>query len=175
MAIGIDVVQFDEPAFNVYMDEVADWGMAALEEAAKGLACTRAVHICYGYGIKANLDWKSTLGSQWRQYEETFPVIAKSSIDQVSLECRNSRVPIDLIGLLDGKDVLVGAVDVATDAVESPEEVAATIRAATRFVAPEKLFPCTNCGMAPMRREIAYAKLKALAAGAAIVRAELAP
>jgi len=175
VATGIDVVQFDEPAFNVYMDEVADWGMAALEEAAKGLACTRAVHICYGYGIKANLDWKSTLGSQWRQYEETFPVIAKSSIDQVSLECRNSRVPIDLIGLLDGKDVLVGAVDVATDAVESPEEVAATIRAATRFVAPEKLFPCTNCGMAPMRRKIAYAKLEALAAGAAIVRAELAP
>jgi 5-methyltetrahydropteroyltriglutamate--homocysteine methyltransferase len=173
-AIGVEVIQFDEPAFNVYMDEVAAWGMAALEEAAKGLACTRAVHICYGYGIKANLDWKATLGSQWRQYEETFPVIAKSTIDQVSLECRNSRVPIDLIALLDGKDVLVGAVDVATEAVESPEEVAATIRAAMRFVAPEKLYPCTNCGMAPMSRAVAYAKLKALAEGAAIVRSELA-
>jgi 5-methyltetrahydropteroyltriglutamate--homocysteine methyltransferase len=173
-AIGIDVIQFDEPAFNVYMSLVPDWGMAALEAAAEGLACTTAVHICYGYGIKANLDWKSTLGSQWRQYEETFPVIARSSIDQVSLECRNSRVPIELIRLLDGKDVLVGAIDVATNAVESPEEVANTIREAARYVAPEKLFPCTNCGMAPMNRDVAYAKLAALAQGAAIVRAELA-
>ena len=173
-AIGIDVIQFDEPAFNVYMSLVPDWGMAALEAAAEGLACTTAIHICYGYGIKANLDWKSTLGSQWRQYEETFPVIARSSIDQVSLECRNSRVPIELIRLLDGKDVLVGAIDVATNTVESPEEVANTIREAARYVAPEKLFPCTNCGMAPMNRDVAYAKLAALAQGAAIVRAELA-
>ncbi|MFL5227538.1 MAG: methionine synthase [Microvirga sp.] len=172
-AIGIDVVQFDEPAFNVYMREVADWGIAALEAARQGLRCKTAVHICYGYGIKANIDWKETLGSEWRQYEETFPLIARSSIDQVSLECRNSHVPIELIRLLDGKDVLVGAIDVASDEVETPEEVAETIRAALKFVAPEKLYPCTNCGMAPMRREIAYGKLAALAAGAHLVRTEL--
>lgn len=172
-ALGVDVVQFDEPAFNVYMADVADWGMATLERAAEGLTCTTAVHICYGYGIKANTDWKATLGSAWTQYEETFPVIARSSIDQVSLECRNSRVPIDLIRLLEGKDVLVGAIDVASDAVETPEEVAATIREALRFVAPEKLYPCTNCGMAPMSREVAYAKLASLAAGAALVRGEI--
>jgi 5-methyltetrahydropteroyltriglutamate--homocysteine methyltransferase len=172
-ALGVDVVQFDEPAFNVYMKQVAEWGMSALERARAGLACTTAVHICYGYGIKANLDWKETLGSEWRQYEETFPVIARSTIDQVSLECRNSHVPIGLIRLLDGKDVLVGAIDVASDAVETPEEVAATIREAMRYVAPEKLYPCTNCGMAPMRRDIAYGKLAALARGAALVRAEL--
>src|SRR5918993_4475093 len=172
-AIGVDVVQFDEPAFNVYMREVADWGIQALEAARAGLRCTTAVHICYGYGIKANLDWKETLGSEWRQYEETFPLIAKSSIDQVSLECRNSHVPIELIRLLDGKDVLVGAIDVASDAVETPEEVAETIRAALRFVAPEKLYPCTNCGMAPMNRDIAYGKLAALAAGAHLIRTEL--
>jgi 5-methyltetrahydropteroyltriglutamate--homocysteine methyltransferase len=172
-ALGVDVVQFDEPAFNVYMADVADWGMAALERAAQGLTCTTAVHICYGYGIKANTDWKATLGSAWTQYEDTFPVIARSRIDQVSLECRNSRVPLDLIRLLDGKDVLVGAIDVASNAVETPEEVAATIREALRFVAPEKLFPCTNCGMAPMSREVAYGKLAALAAGASLVRAEL--
>jgi 5-methyltetrahydropteroyltriglutamate--homocysteine methyltransferase len=172
-AIGIDVVQFDEPAFNVYMSQVAEWGIAALERAAEGLACTTAVHICYGYGIKANIDWKGTLGSEWRQYEETFPVIARSSIDQVSLECRNSHVPLDLIRLLDGKDILVGAIDVASSDVESPEEVAATIRAALRHVAPEKLFPCTNCGMAPMKRDVAYGKLAALARGAALVRGEL--
>jgi 5-methyltetrahydropteroyltriglutamate--homocysteine methyltransferase len=172
-AIGIDVVQFDEPAFNVYMPQVRDWGMAALERAAQGLTCTTAVHICYGYGIKANVDWKKTLGDAWRQYEETFPVIAASTIDQVSLECRNSHVPPDLMKLLDGKDVLVGAIDVASNDIEAPEEVAATIRSALKFVAPEKLYPCTNCGMAPMSETVAYGKLRALALGAAIVRTEL--
>jgi 5-methyltetrahydropteroyltriglutamate--homocysteine methyltransferase len=173
-AIGVDVVQFDEPAFNVYMRDVADWGIAALEAARAGLKCRTAVHICYGYGIKANIDWKETLGSEWRQYEETFPLIAKSTIDQVSLECRNSHVPLELIRLLEGKDVLVGAIDVASDKVETPEEVAETIRAALKYVAPEKLYPCTNCGMAPMNRDVAYGKLAALSQGAHLVRTELA-
>ena len=169
-ALGVDIVQFDEPAFNVYMAEVAQWGMSALERAAQGLTCTTAVHICYGYGIKANNDWKETLGAQWRHYEQTFPVIAKSRIDQVSLECRNSRVPLELIGLLKGKDVMVGAIDVASPHIETPEEVAATIRAALAFVPAERLFPCTNCGLAPISTPIAYGKLAALAKGAALVR-----
>jgi 5-methyltetrahydropteroyltriglutamate--homocysteine methyltransferase len=172
-AAGIDVIQFDEPAFNVYMDEVRDWGIAALEQAAAGLVCTTAVHICYGYGIKANNDWKQTLGSEWRQYESTFPLLGGSKIDQVSLECANSHVPMELIGLLKGKDVMVGAIDVANDAIETPEQVAATIRKALQFVAPEKLFPCTNCGMVPLSREVARGKLRALAAGAALVRQQL--
>ena len=173
VAAGIDVIQFDEPAFNVYMDEVRDWGIAALEQAAAGLGCTTAVHICYGYGIKANNDWKKTLGSEWRQYESTFPLLAGSAIDQVSLECANSHVPMEMIGLLKGKDVLVGAIDVASDVVETPAQVAATIRAALKFVAPEKLYPCTNCGMVPLSREVARGKMQALAAGAALVRSEL--
>jgi len=173
-ALGVNVIQFDEPAFNVYMDDVKDWGVEVLERACEGLKCKTAVHICYGYGIKANTDWKQTLGSQWRQYEETFPVLARSKIDQVSLECHNSKVPIELIGLLQGKDVLVGAIDVASEQVESPEEVAATIRAALKYVAPDKLYPCTNCGMVPLPRAVALGKLQALAAGARIVRAELA-
>jgi 5-methyltetrahydropteroyltriglutamate--homocysteine methyltransferase len=173
-AAGVDIVQFDEPAFNVYMDQVRDWGIEALHRAARGLTCKTAVHICYGYGIKANIEWKGTLGSEWRQYEETFPYLARSRIDAVSLECANSHVPIELIGLLEGKDVLVGAIDVASDAVETPEQVAAVIRRALPFVRPEKLYPCTNCGMAPLARDVAYGKLRALAAGAAIVRAELA-
>jgi 5-methyltetrahydropteroyltriglutamate--homocysteine methyltransferase len=172
-ALGVDVIQFDEPAFNVFMEEVRDWGIATLERAAQGLKCTTAVHICYGYGIKANVEWKQTLGGQWRQYESTFPLLAKSTIDQVSLECANSHVPIELIGLLKGKDVLVGAIDVASDTVETPEQVAATLRNAMKYVAPEHLYGCTNCGMAPMARSIAEAKLRALAAGAAIVRTEL--
>ncbi|HJU22455.1 MAG TPA: methionine synthase [Casimicrobiaceae bacterium] len=173
-AAGVDVIQFDEPAFNVYFDEVRDWGIATLERAAASLRCTKAVHICYGYGIKANIDWKKTLGGEWRQYEQTFPRLAASSIDQVSLECAHSRVPIDLIGLLGGKDVLVGAIDVATDRVETPEEVAEVIRAALRHVPAERLFPCTNCGMVPLARDVARRKLRALGEGAALVRRELA-
>src|SRR5437762_2279215 len=171
-AAGVDVIQFDEPAFNVYFDEVRDWGIATLERAAQGLACATAVHICYGYGIKANIDWKQTLGGEWRQYEQTFPLLSRSSIRQVSLECANSHVPIELIGLLAGKDVLVGAIDVATDRVETAEDVAATLRSALRHVPAERLFPCTNCGMVPLARGIARDKLRALAAGAALVRAE---
>jgi len=172
-AAGVDVIQFDEPAFNVYFDEVRDWGIAALERAARDVSCTKAVHICYGYGIKANIDWKKTLGAEWRQYEETFPRLAKSAIDQVSLECANSHVPIDLIGLLEGKDVLVGAIDVATEQVETPEAVAAVIRQALRHVPATRLHPCTNCGMVPLPRPVARAKLRALGRGAALVRREL--
>jgi 5-methyltetrahydropteroyltriglutamate--homocysteine methyltransferase len=172
-ATGIDVIQFDEPAFNVYFDEVRDWGIAALERAARGLPCTTAVHICYGYGIKANIDWKNTLGSEWRQYEQIFPLLATSAIDQVSLECANSHVPLELVGLLRGKDVLVGAIDVATDRIEAPEEVAATLRAALQYVPAARLYPCTNCGMVPLTRAVARAKIRALGAGAGIVRAEL--
>jgi 5-methyltetrahydropteroyltriglutamate--homocysteine methyltransferase len=172
-AAGVDVVQFDEPAFNVYMDDVARWGIDALHAAIEGVACRTAVHICYGYGIPANIEWKRTLGGEWRQYEATFPLLAASRIDQVSLECANSRVPLSLLGLLEGKDVLVGVIDVATAAVETPAEVAATIRRAMAFVPPERLYPSTNCGMAPLARGLAYAKLRALSAGTAIVRAEV--
>ncbi len=171
-ADGVDIVQFDEPAFNVYMADAADWGVAALERAAEGLQCKTAVHICYGYGIKANVDWKGTLGGEWRQYEQVFPALAKSSIDQVSLECIHSHVPPDLMRLLDGKDVMVGVIDVASDTIETPEEIADTIGSALRFVAKDRLRPCTNCGMAPMRREIAAAKLAALARGAQLARAQ---
>jgi len=167
---GVDVIQFDEPAFNVYMEEVKDWGIEALHRASAGLGCTTAVHICYGYGIPANVDWKATLGGAWRQYEEIFPALAASRIDQVSLECRNSRVPIELIGLLAGKDVILGAIDVASDTVETAEDVAAVIGEALRYVPRERIIPCTNCGMAPMRRDIAAAKLVALGAGARLAR-----
>ena len=172
-ADGVDVIQFDEPAFNVYMDAATDWGIEALHRAAAGLTCTTAVHICYGYGIPANVEWKATLGAAWRQYERIFPALAKSRIGQVSLECRNSRVPIELLRLLDGKDVLIGVIDVATDAVESPEEVTALIGEALRYVPRERIIPCTNCGMAPMRSDVAAAKLVALGAGAKLARERL--
>jgi 5-methyltetrahydropteroyltriglutamate--homocysteine methyltransferase len=169
-ADGVDVIQFDEPAFNVYMQDAADWGVAALERAAQGLTCRTAVHICYGYGIKANVEWKRTLGEEWRQYEKVFPALARSRIDQVSLECYHSHVPIELTALLDGKDVMVGVIDVASDEVETPEQVADTIGRALQFVPKDRLIACTNCGMAPMRRDIALRKLAALAQGAELAR-----
>jgi len=173
-ADGVDVIQFDEPAFNVYMADAADWGVAALERAAQGLTCTTAVHICYGYGIQANNDWKQTLGQEWRQYEQVFPALAKSSIDQVSLECIHSHVPPELMALLNGKDVMVGVIDVASEQVETPEEVADTIGRALQFVPREHLIACTNCGLAPMSRTVAEAKLAALAQGAALAEKRLA-
>ena len=173
-AIGVDVIQFDEPAFNVFMDDVKDWGIEALHRALDGLKCKTAVHICYGYGIQSNIDWKKSLGAQWRQYEEIFPALNDSRIDQVSLECANSKVPLSLIGILKDKEVLVGAVDVASLEVETPEQVAATLRATLEFVSPERLTACTNCGLAPLPRAVAEGKLKALGQGAALLRKELA-
>ncbi|WP_298255865.1 methionine synthase [Bradyrhizobium sp.] len=172
-ADGVDVIQFDEPAFNVYMNEVNEWGIKALERAAEGLTCATAVHICYGYGIKANTDWKQTLGSEWRQYEEFFPSIAKSTIGQVAIECRNSKVPLEILGLLKGKKIQAGVIDVANDKVETAEDVVAVIEAVARVVPKSDIIPTTNCGMAPMRRDIAEAKLMALGAGAKLARERL--
>ena len=173
-ADGIDIIQFDEPAFNVYLKDAADWGVRALERAAQGLICTTAVHICYGYGIQANIDWKATLGDEWRQYEEVFPALAKSSIQQVSLECFHSHVPAHLMQLLQGKDVMVGVIDVASETIETPEQVADTIGMALQYVPKERLLPCTNCGLAPMDRAVALKKLQALAQGAALARTRYA-
>jgi len=172
-AAGVDIIQFDEPAFNVFFDEVNEWGIACLERAIEGLKCETAVHICYGYGIKANTDWKKTLGTEWRQYEQAFPKLQKSTIDIISLECHNSHVPIELLELIRGKKVMVGAIDVATDIIETPEQVANTLREALKYVDADKLYPCTNCGMAPLPREVARGKLQALSAGAEIIRKEL--
>jgi len=173
-ALGVDVIQFDEPAFNAFMDDVKEWGIDTLHRAREGLKCKTAVHICYGYGIQSNIDWKNSLGSQWRQYEEIFPALNESRIDQVSLECANSKVPLSLIGILKDKEVLVGAIDVASLEVETPEKVAATLRETLEYVSPERMTACTNCGLAPLPRAVAEAKLKALGEGVALLRKELA-
>jgi len=171
---GVDVIQFDEPAFNIYLDDVKEWGMAALQRASEGLTCKTAVHICYGYGIDANIQWKKSLGSEWRQYEEIFPLLDRSAIEQVSLECASSRVPMSLLALLKDKELMVGAIDVASHRIESPEEVAATLEAALQFAGPERVLGCTNCGMAPLPRPVARGKIRALAAGAQLVRQRIA-
>ena len=172
-ALGVDVIQLDEPAFNVFMNDVKDWGVAALDRALEGLPCKTAVHICYGYGIDANVKWKETLGSEWRQYEEIFPAINASKVDMVSLECAGSKVPMSLIGLLKDKQIMVGAIDVATNKVETPQAVASVLKSALNYASAERIFPCTNCGLAPLPRDVAAEKLKALGAGAALLRKEL--
>jgi 5-methyltetrahydropteroyltriglutamate--homocysteine methyltransferase len=172
-AVGVDIIQFDEPAFNVFFDEVKDWGVKTLEVAAASLPCKTAVHICYGYGIEANIKWKNALGEEWRQYEHVFPLLAASKIDQVSLECINSRVPMELIELLRGKDVLVGAIDVANNQIETPEQVANVLREATKYADIKHIYGCTNCGLVPLGRAIATAKLQALAAGADLLSKEM--
>jgi 5-methyltetrahydropteroyltriglutamate--homocysteine methyltransferase len=171
---GVDIIQFDEPAFNVFMDEVKGWGLEALHRAIDGLKCQTAVHICYGYGIKANIDWKNALGDEWRQYEKIFPALARSRIGQVSIECIHSRVPLKLLSLLEGKDVLAGVIDVANDIVETPDEIADVIGEVMKYVPKDRIVACTNCGMAPMRREIAEAKLNALGAGVKLARERFA-
>jgi 5-methyltetrahydropteroyltriglutamate--homocysteine methyltransferase len=173
-ADGVDVIQFDEPAFNVYMDAAAGWAIEALHRAIDGISCKSAVHICYGYGIPANIAWKAGLGAQWRQYEQFFPALARSRIDQVSIECIHSRVPMSLLALLEGKDVLIGVIDVASDTIETPDVVAGVIGEAIKHVPKERVVACTNCGMAPMRREIAERKLLALSQGAALAREKFA-
>jgi 5-methyltetrahydropteroyltriglutamate--homocysteine methyltransferase len=172
-AAGVDTIQFDEPAFNAFLRDTVEWGVAALDKALEGLKCTTAVHICYGYGIQQNIDWKKTLGTEWRHYEAIFPALDKSKVGQVSLECANSNVPLSLIGLLKSKDVLVGAIDVATNDIETPDQVAAILQAAMEFVEPERILACTNCGLAPLPRHVAEAKLRALGAGAELARMRL--
>ena len=173
IAAGVDVIQFDEPAFNVFPNDVREWGIEALERAIDGLDCKTAVHICYGYGIEENIRWKSTLGNEWRQYEAIFPAINACGINQVSLECAGSHVPMSLIELLPDKEIMVGAIDVASRHTEAPEDVAAVLHEALRHADAERILPCTNCGMAPLPRNVALAKLAALASGASMVRREL--
>jgi len=171
---GVDVVQLDEPAFNVYFDEVEAWGIEAIDAAFEGVAARKAVHVCYGYGIEANVKWKSALGEEWDQYAHIFPFLSRSSAEEISIELAGSHVPPRVLALLEGKDVAVGVIDVATDVVETPEDVRATLALAAGYLPSDRIIASTNCGMAPMRRSIAYAKLRALGAGAALVAEPMA-
>lgn len=165
---GAAVIQFDEPCFNVYIDKVRDWGIAALERAAEGVAAKKAVHICYGYGTADVKRWKSA-NQDWSHYAATLPLLAKSSIDQVSVETAASGVDIAVIEALRGKDVLLGVVDVGSELVETPETVAERLHTALRYTDPGHLYACTDCGMLPLSRRAAEGKLYTLAAGAALV------
>jgi 5-methyltetrahydropteroyltriglutamate--homocysteine methyltransferase len=170
---GADIVQFDEPCFNIHLDETEEWGIRTLEEAAKGIQARSAVHICYGYGTPLVLKWKSA-NTDWSHYWRTLPLLRDSGIDMISVECAASGVDPAVLAKARGKDLMVGVIDVGTEEIEAPEQVAARIRTALQYVAPEHLFPCTDCGMIPRSRAVARGKMGALVAGAALVRAEIA-
>jgi 5-methyltetrahydropteroyltriglutamate--homocysteine methyltransferase len=169
---GASVIQFDEPCFNVYVDKVKDWGIAALERAARGVTAKKAVHICYGYGTPDVKRWKSA-NTDWSHYEHTLPLLAASSIDQVSIETAASGVDLSVVSALRGKDVLLGVVDTGNETVETADIVAERLHAALRYTDPGHLFACTDCGMMPLSRSAALGKLHALAVGAAQVNATL--
>jgi 5-methyltetrahydropteroyltriglutamate--homocysteine methyltransferase len=172
-AVGVDLVQLDEPAFNVYFEEVDEWGIEALDRCVRDAPCTTAVHICYGYGIDANRAWKSSLGPEWDQYGIVIPMVARSAVDQIAIELAGSRVPPHVLSLVGDKRVAVGVIDVASNRVETDEDVVATLELAARYVPIEFLSATTNCGMAPMRRDVAYAKLGALGRGTRLLRERL--
>jgi 5-methyltetrahydropteroyltriglutamate--homocysteine methyltransferase len=170
---GADVIQFDEPCFNIYVEQVEAWGIEALERCLDGVRATRAVHICYGYGTPLVLAWKSQ-NKDWGHYAVTLPLLAKSSVQQVSVECAASGIDAAVLATLAGKDVLAGVIDVGTEAVETTEQVAARIRRLLAYVPADRLKPCTDCGLVPRSRAAARDKMRVLAAGAALARSELA-
>jgi len=171
-AAGADVIQFDEPCFNIYLDKVKAWGIRALEAAIAGVTCTTAIHICYSYGIPRVLAWKKQ-NTEWGQYGVTLPLLRETRIAQISVECAASGVDVAVLEGARGKDILLGVIDVGTEEVEPPELVATRIRKALPYVDPGRLFPCTDCGLVPRTRPAARAKLRALVEGARIVRREL--
>jgi 5-methyltetrahydropteroyltriglutamate--homocysteine methyltransferase len=170
---GAAVVQFDEPCFNIYLDQARDWGIAALERASAGVGTTTGVHICYGYGGSEVTDWKAA-NRDWSHYEQSLALVARTDIDQVSIETAAVGVDIGVIELLRGKDVLLGLVNVGSETVETPEDIAVGLRRALGHVAPQRLFACTDCGLVLRSRAAAAAKMRALVAGATIVNRELA-
>ena len=173
-AAGADVIQFDEPCFNIYLDKVKAWGIRALETVIAGVTCTTAIHICYSYGIPRVLAWKRQ-NTEWGQYGVTLPLLSETKIDQISVECAASGVDVAVLAGARGKDILLGVIDVGTEDVESPALVAARIEKALAYVSPERLFPCTDCGMVPRTRAAARGKLRALVEGARLVRGAAAP
>jgi 5-methyltetrahydropteroyltriglutamate--homocysteine methyltransferase len=137
-----------------------------------GVDATKAVHICYGYGTPLVIAWKSQ-NTDWGHYGVTLPLLARSSVDQVSVECAASGVDMGVLRELGTKEVLVGVVDVCTEEVESADVIAGRIRGALAHVPAARLMPCTDCGLVPRSRESARGKMRALAEAAAIVRAEI--
>jgi 5-methyltetrahydropteroyltriglutamate--homocysteine methyltransferase len=163
-AAGADVVQIDEPYMQARPEEARAFGLKALNQALDGVTGTTAVHICFGYAaiIHSRPSGYSFLGE-----------LAGCHCRQVSVETAQSNLDCSALTPLAGKKILLGVLDLADQNVETPETVAARIRRALPYVAAENIILAPDCGMKYLPRETAIGKLKAMVAGAAIMRAEL--
>ncbi|HEX7219892.1 MAG TPA: uroporphyrinogen decarboxylase family protein [Burkholderiales bacterium] len=162
-AAGADVVQIDEPWLQARPDRAARYGVKAINRALQGIGGTTVVHLCFGYA--AAVKDKPTGYS-------FLPQLAETTAAQISIEAAQPRLDLSVLRALN-KTVMVGVIDLGNPAVETPQEVAARIRAALKHVPAERLVLAPDCGMKYLAREAAFGKLKALAEGAALVRREL--
>jgi 5-methyltetrahydropteroyltriglutamate--homocysteine methyltransferase len=164
-AAGADVVQIDEPYMQARPEEARAFGLVALNRALEGVAGTTAVHICFGYA--------AIIHTRPSAYS-FLPELAGCRCQQVSIETAQSNLDCSILKSLAGKKIMLGVIDLANMEVETPELVAARIRRALPHVAPENIIVAPDCGMKYLPRDVAFGKMKAMVAGAALMRAELA-
>ena len=162
---GADIVQLDEPWLQARAERAARYGVSAINRALDGIPGTTVVHLCFGYAaaVKDKPSGYSFLGQ-----------LAETRASQISIEAAQPRLDLGVLRELAPKSVMVGVIDLGTTAIETPELVAERIRAALKYIAPDKLVAAPDCGMKYLERDVAFGKLAALARGAAIVRKEIA-
>jgi 5-methyltetrahydropteroyltriglutamate--homocysteine methyltransferase len=164
-ATGVDVVQLDEPWVRTAPDKAARWGIAAINRAFAGIPGPTVVHLCFGYAAMVR---NKPAGYAF------LPQLADTIAEQISIEAAQPRLDLGVLKELSGKTIVLGVLDLDEPAVEPAEIVADRLRAGLRYVAAERLVAAPDCGMKYLPRERAFGKLRALAAGAALVRRELA-
>jgi 5-methyltetrahydropteroyltriglutamate--homocysteine methyltransferase len=164
-AAGADVVQIDEPYMQARPDAAREYGLAAVNRALEGITGTTCVHLCFGY---AAIIHERPSGYSF------LPELAGCRCNQISIETAQSNLDCSVLAQLPGKQILLGVIDLADMTIETPETVAARIRRALPYVAPEQILVATDCGMKYLPRTVADGKMRAMVAGAAIVRREVA-
>jgi 5-methyltetrahydropteroyltriglutamate--homocysteine methyltransferase len=164
-AAGADVVQLDEPFLEARPEKARQFGVAAIERALDGISGTTALHICFGYAARV-----ANKPSQYAFLGELEP----SKVRQVSIETAQSRLDCSGLAGLPGKQIMLGVIDLHDLTVETPAVVAGRIRRALPYVPVERIIVAPDCGMKFLPRDIAFGKLQAMVAGAAILRRELA-
>jgi 5-methyltetrahydropteroyltriglutamate--homocysteine methyltransferase len=166
-AAGADVIQLDEPWLRNDPEAAKRYAVKAINRALEGIRVPTVVHLCFGYAAVVPGATKPTGYS-------FLPGLADSIAQQISIEAAQPRLDLGVLRDLAGKKILLGVLDLGDDAVETAAQVAQRLRAGLKFVAPQNLIAAPDCGMKYMAREVAFGKLEALVAGAAIVRRELA-
>jgi 5-methyltetrahydropteroyltriglutamate--homocysteine methyltransferase len=160
-AAGADIVQIDEPWMQQHPDAARAWGLKALDRALDGVSGTVAVHLCFGYAAVVH---EKPTGYSF------LPELEGSKAAQVSIEAAQPRLDLAVLDRLPSKTIILGVIDLADPAVETPETVAARIRTALPYLAPHRLVIAPDCGMKYLPRQVALGKAQAMVAGAAMVR-----